>query len=138
MKSCFLQYFTCLLGRNEGYWDGLQGKWSYMAGGRLMACVDHLALEPSFLGFHTLCLECRCNLEGIVVLPGWNIAICVKILVLSCHHTVFSTDVLCLQRQTGSDDVSRNTLLPVAAGWNLRMFYFQKVLVDTISVTSSV
>lgn len=46
------------------------------------------------------------------MVPGWNIPICVKFLILSCRNTVSSAVVLSLRGQAGPGDINRNLCLP--------------------------
>lgn len=71
---------------------------------------------------YALCLMCCFNLEGIVLLPGWNIPICVEIFILSCLTLVTMSLLLWSsyrQKQTGAADASSN--LSDWGVWNLKM-----------------
>lgn len=80
---------------------------SYMSGGSMTTYVPSCpALQLSQL--HTSCSERRSNLEGIVLLPGWNIPVCAENLILSCLTLItMSLRLRCFvyrQRQTGLGD----------------------------------
>ena len=55
-----------------------------------LSCPALLITQLSQL--HASCSKGRSNLEGIVLLPGWNIPVCVKVLILSCLNPQTQTD----------------------------------------------